>query len=142
MRRPGQTPISSTSLSGRTALEMQRERAPLNGCCICTRPFAALPATPRLRCTHSVLSLRLLVDSWLTTTRVCPPLTGATGPLLPYWDPLGMGTARPEKFQRWRAVEIKHGRIAMMATLGTQACRGCVVGAMRAIPGLPVEMAV
>jgi len=43
---------------------------------------------------------------------------GATGPLLPYWDPLGMATARPEKFQRWRAVEIKHGRIAMMATLG------------------------
>ena len=26
--------------------------------------------------------------------------------------------AKPEKFQRWRAVEIKHGRIAMMATLG------------------------
>jgi hypothetical protein len=26
--------------------------------------------------------------------------------------------AKPEKFQRWRAVEIKHGRIAMAATVG------------------------
>jgi hypothetical protein len=44
---------------------------------------------------------------------------GATGPLLPYWDPLGLGTkASPEKFARWRAVEIKHGRIAMVATVG------------------------
>jgi len=42
---------------------------------------------------------------------------GATGPL-GYWDPLGMGKAAPEKFTRWRAVEIKHGRIAMMATTG------------------------
>jgi light-harvesting complex I chlorophyll a/b binding protein 1 len=42
---------------------------------------------------------------------------GAIGPL-GYWDPLGMGKARPDKFQRWRAVEIKHGRIAMMATTG------------------------
>jgi len=44
---------------------------------------------------------------------------GATGPLLPYWDPLGLGQkASPEKFARWRAVEIKHGRIAMLATTG------------------------
>jgi len=42
---------------------------------------------------------------------------GAIGPL-GYWDPLGMGKAKPEKFTRWRAVEIKHGRIAMMATTG------------------------
>merc|ERR1719491_1279095 len=44
---------------------------------------------------------------------------GATGPLLPYWDPLNLGTnASPEQFKRWRAVELKHGRIAMAATLG------------------------
>lgn len=43
---------------------------------------------------------------------------GATGPLLPYWDPLGLSVNKPEKFKRWRAVEIKHGRIAMMATVG------------------------
>lgn len=48
---------------------------------------------------------------------------GAIGPL-GYWDPLGMGKARPDKFTRWRAVEIKHGRIAMMATTGyiAQSC--------------------
>ena len=28
------------------------------------------------------------------------------------------GTKNPDKFTRWRSVEIKHGRIAMMATLG------------------------
>ena len=81
---------------------------------------------------------------------------GATGPLLPYWDPLGLvrlalliasasvcvssfiplfhapdvsppagfffysqgQKASPEKFARWRAVEIKHGRIAMLASTG------------------------
>jgi len=42
---------------------------------------------------------------------------GATGPL-GYWDPLGLATAKPEKFARWRAVELKHGRIAMAATTG------------------------
>merc|ERR1719426_320549 len=43
---------------------------------------------------------------------------GATGPL-GYWDPLGLGkSASPEKFARWRAVELKHGRIAMAATTG------------------------
>lgn len=43
---------------------------------------------------------------------------GATGPL-GFWDPLGLSSkASPEKFARWRAVEIKHGRIAMAATTG------------------------
>mmetsp|Transcript_15591 Transcript_15591/g.34916 ORF Transcript_15591/g.34916 Transcript_15591/m.34916 type:complete len:209 (-) Transcript_15591:534-1160(-) len=42
---------------------------------------------------------------------------GAVGPL-GYWDPLGLAKAKPEKFNRWRAVEIKHGRIAMAATTG------------------------
>lgn len=42
---------------------------------------------------------------------------GATGPL-GFWDPLGLATAKPEKFARYRAVEIKHGRIAMAATTG------------------------
>jgi len=43
---------------------------------------------------------------------------GAVGPL-GMWDPLGLASkASPEKFARWRAVEIKHGRIAMMATTG------------------------
>ncbi|KAL1510215.1 hypothetical protein AB1Y20_006543 [Prymnesium parvum] len=42
---------------------------------------------------------------------------GATGPL-GYWDPLGLAVKSPEKFARWRAVELKHGRIAMMATTG------------------------
>jgi len=42
---------------------------------------------------------------------------GATGPL-GYWDPLGLAKTRPEKFARWRAVELKHGRIAMAATTG------------------------
>lgn len=42
---------------------------------------------------------------------------GATGPL-GYWDPLGFSVKQPEKFKRWRAVELKHGRIAMAATTG------------------------
>jgi light-harvesting complex I chlorophyll a/b binding protein 1 len=43
---------------------------------------------------------------------------GATAPL-GFWDPLGLSTrASPETFRRWRATELKHGRIAMMATVG------------------------
>jgi len=43
---------------------------------------------------------------------------GATAPL-GFWDPLGLASkASPEKFKRWRATEIKHGRIAMAATTG------------------------
>ena len=42
---------------------------------------------------------------------------GATAPL-GFFDPLGYITS-PEKFERYRAVERKHGRIAMMAMAGT-----------------------
>jgi len=34
-----------------------------------------------------------------------------------FWDPLGFATT-PEKFRRYREVELKHGRIAMAAVLG------------------------
>lgn len=42
---------------------------------------------------------------------------GATEPLGVY-DPLGWMTSEPESFERRRAVERKHGRIAMMAMIG------------------------
>jgi len=42
---------------------------------------------------------------------------GALGPL-GYWDPLGFSVKNPDKFTRWRATELKHGRIAMAATTG------------------------
>lgn len=66
-------------------------------------PPAALPA----RTQPSRSALTMGVESEL----------GATGPL-GYWDPLGLAVKQPEKFTRWRAVEIKHGRIAMMACTG------------------------
>lgn len=43
---------------------------------------------------------------------------GATEPLGVY-DPLGWMTSSPEAFERRRAVERKHGRIAMAAVVGT-----------------------
>jgi len=44
--------------------------------------------------------------------------TGVTGPL-GFWDPAGFTNAGDEEaFNRRRAVEIKHGRIAMLATIG------------------------
>ena len=42
---------------------------------------------------------------------------GVTEPLGVY-DPLGWMTSEPEAFERRRAVERKHGRIAMMAVVG------------------------
>merc|ERR1719362_917290 len=35
-----------------------------------------------------------------------------------FWDPLGLSTTQPEGFERRRAVERKHGRIAMVAITG------------------------
>jgi len=43
---------------------------------------------------------------------------GATEPL-GVFDPLGWIDSEPEAFERRRAVERKHGRIAMMAVVGT-----------------------
>merc|ERR1719282_2168895 len=42
---------------------------------------------------------------------------GATAPLGIY-DPLGWLDSQPESFERRRAVERKHGRVAMAAVLG------------------------
>ena len=33
------------------------------------------------------------------------------------YDPLGIMTKNPEKYRRWQEMEIKHGRIAMLAFL-------------------------
>ena len=41
---------------------------------------------------------------------------GITSPI-GYWDPWGFNTS-PEKFYRYRQVELKHGRIAQAAMLG------------------------
>ena len=41
---------------------------------------------------------------------------GALSPL-GYWDPLGLATSR-EKFDFYRSVELKHGRVAMLAVVG------------------------
>ena len=43
---------------------------------------------------------------------------GATAPL-GVFDPLGWLDSEPEAFERRRAVERKHGRVAMMAVVGT-----------------------
>merc|ERR1712087_515342 len=48
-------------------------------------------------------------------------------PPLGYWDPLGLLTdADQERFDRLRYVEIKHGRICMLAFLGQIVTRGGV----------------
>jgi len=52
-----------------------------------------------------------------TTLNVNELDLGRTEPLGVY-DPLGWMTTEPESFERRRAVERKHGRIAMMATVG------------------------
>lgn len=38
-------------------------------------------------------------------------------PPLGFWDPLGLCTSQ-EKFDKFREVELKHGRVAMLAVLG------------------------
>ena len=53
-----------------------------------------------------------------TALRVNELELGVTEPLGVY-DPLGWLDSEPEAFERRRAVERKHGRIAMVASLGT-----------------------
>ncbi|TFJ82190.1 hypothetical protein NSK_006519 [Nannochloropsis salina CCMP1776] len=56
---------------------------------------------------------------------------GVTAPL-GYWDPLGFSAdGDVEKFNRYRAIEIKHGRVAMLAMLHT-----LVTGLGVKLPGL------
>jgi len=62
-------------------------------------------------------SVNMAVYSW------SQPGEGAT------WDPLGLAKT-PEKFERLRYVEVKHGRIAMLACLGQ-----FVVGSGYRFPG-------
>jgi hypothetical protein len=44
---------------------------------------------------------------------------GEVGTLAPvgYWDPLGLATSQ-ETFDQYRSVELKHGRVAMLAVVG------------------------
>jgi len=53
-----------------------------------------------------------------TSLQVSEIELGATEPL-GVFDPLGWLETEPEAFERRRAVERKHGRVAMMAMLGT-----------------------
>nr|AAB94637.1 violaxanthin/chlorophyll a binding protein precursor [Nannochloropsis sp.] len=56
---------------------------------------------------------------------------GVTAPL-GYWDPLGLSAdGDVDKFNRYRAIEIKHGRVAMLAMLHT-----LITGAGVTLPGL------
>ena len=48
---------------------------------------------------------------------ISPGDIGTTKPL-GVWDPLGLIGNDATKYRRWQEMEIKHGRIAMLATLG------------------------
>jgi len=52
----------------------------------------------------------------VSMTAISPGDVGTTRPL-GVWDPLGLMTKMPEKYRRWQEMEIKHGRIAMLAVL-------------------------
>jgi light-harvesting complex I chlorophyll a/b binding protein 1 len=52
----------------------------------------------------------------VSMTSIRPGDVGTTRPLGVY-DPLGIMTKNPEKYRRWQEMEIKHGRIAMLAFL-------------------------
>ena len=45
-------------------------------------------------------------------------LAGADGPELKNFDPLQLSTKSPEWVPFFREAELKHGRVAMLATLG------------------------
>jgi hypothetical protein len=56
-----------------------------------------------------------------TTALASSPYENEPGVIFPtgFFDPLGLSTkASPEQFARWRTVELKHGRISMLAIIG------------------------
>jgi light-harvesting complex I chlorophyll a/b binding protein 1 len=56
-----------------------------------------------------------------TALAASSPYENEPGVIFPtgFFDPLGLSTkATPEQFARWRTVELKHGRISMLAVLG------------------------
>jgi len=69
-------------------------------------PLARLPARPAAAARAPAASM----------TSIRPGDVGTTRPLGVY-DPLGIMTKNPEKYRRWQEMEIKHGRIAMLAFL-------------------------
>uniref|UniRef100_A0A7S2V4L7 Uncharacterized protein n=1 Tax=Fibrocapsa japonica TaxID=94617 RepID=A0A7S2V4L7_9STRA len=69
---------------------------------------AFVPAMPVAGVTKSTSSLQM---SYQNEVGAQPPLG--------FWDPLGLLKDEPEeRFNRLRYVEVKHGRIAMLAVLG------------------------
>merc|ERR1719359_1768044 len=52
--------------------------------------------------------------SGVSMTAIRPGDVGTTKPLGVY-DPLGLMTKMPDKYERWQQMEIKHGRFAMAA---------------------------
>ena len=52
----------------------------------------------------------------VSMTAITPGDVGTTKPLGVY-DPLQLMTKNPEKYRRFQELEIKHGRIAMLAVL-------------------------
>jgi hypothetical protein len=56
-----------------------------------------------------------------TTVLSASPYENEPGVITPtgFFDPLGLSDkATPEQFARWRTVELKHGRISMLAVIG------------------------
>ena len=68
--------------------------------------------------TNSIPPLPLSISQSATSLQVSEVEIGATEPL-GVFDPLGWLETEPEAFERRRAVERKHGRIAMAAVVGT-----------------------
>ena len=54
--------------------------------------------------------------STVQMSAITPGDIGTTKPLGVY-DPLGLMTKNPEKYRRFQELEIKHGRISMLAVL-------------------------
>merc|ERR1719473_1698737 len=54
--------------------------------------------------------------SAVSMSAIVPGDVGTTRPL-GVWDPLGLMTKNPEKYRRFQEMEIKHGRISMLACL-------------------------
>lgn len=115
---PGAAPRPS-QLRGNSAVQ---ERAPQGGSTCSTLGLAAAGSTvlavAARRNKSSKLVRNFFGDSSASTGFDPAKQLGVQDPI-GFWDPLGLSADKDEAtFKRRRAVEIKHGRIAMYATIG------------------------
>jgi hypothetical protein len=113
--------VSATEFLRAQQGAVQQQAAPGSGSSSYASPAAFVGAAGMLAVGATAASKRKAVKAPVTEIRALPKALENTGGPLPdmVWDPLGLMEGKSdEQLLHWRAVELKHGRVSMLAVLG------------------------